>query len=70
MDVRKRNALVKLSTILKAAVGDGLILRNPAESVQLAKRSTKEIEPFTQDEANRIVARMYTGKHWPCAGTP
>ncbi|SPO69511.1 tyrosine-type recombinase/integrase [Pseudomonas sp. JV241A] len=61
----KRNALVKLSTILKAAVGDGLILRNPAESVQLPKRSRKEIEPFTLDEANRVVARMYAGKHWP-----
>lgn len=32
----KRNALVKLSTVLSSAVADGLISRNPASSLQLA----------------------------------
>jgi integrase len=61
----KRNALVKLSTILKSAVADGLINRNPAEPVQLPKRSKKEIDPFTLDEANLITARLYDHPHWP-----
>lgn len=43
----KRNALVKLSTILSSAVADGLISRNPASSLQLPKRTKKEIDPFT-----------------------
>ncbi len=43
----KRNALVKLSTILRSAVIDGLISRNPAEALQLPKRTKKEIDPFT-----------------------
>ncbi|KDN98884.2 tyrosine-type recombinase/integrase [Pseudomonas donghuensis] len=60
----KRNALVKLSTILKSAVADGLINRNPAEPVQLPKRSKKEIDPFRLDEANLIIARLYDHSHW------
>lgn len=47
----KRNALVKLSTILRSAATDGLISRNPAESLQLPKRTKKEIDPFTLEEA-------------------
>lgn len=61
----KRNALVKISTILKAAVADGVIERNPAESLELPKRSRKEIDPFTLDEANRIIERLYQHEHWP-----
>lgn len=61
----KRNALVKLSTILSSAVADGLISRNPASSLQLPKRTKKEINPFTLDEANRIIAKLYEHPHWP-----
>lgn len=61
----KRNALVKLSTILSSAVADGLISRNPASSLQLPKRTKKEIDPFTLDEANRIIAKLYEHPHWP-----
>ncbi|UVL59262.1 tyrosine-type recombinase/integrase [Pseudomonas sp. B21-032] len=61
----KRNALVKLSTILRSAVIDGLISRNPAEALQLPKRTKKEIDPFTLEEANQITARLYEHPHWP-----
>lgn len=61
----KRNALVKLSTILRSAVIDGLISRNPADALQLPKRTKKEIDPFTLEEANQITARLYEHPHWP-----
>ncbi|MHC2144086.1 tyrosine-type recombinase/integrase [Pseudomonas sp. PSXD-163] len=61
----KRNALVKLSTILRSAATDGLISRNPAESLQLPKRTKKEIDPFTLEEANEIITRLYDHPHWP-----
>ncbi|CAM3883677.1 Integrase [Pseudomonas reidholzensis] len=38
----KRNAMVKLSTILRAAVLDGLITRNPAEAIQLPARAADD----------------------------
>lgn len=61
----KRNALVKLSTILRSAATDGLISRNPAESLQLPKKTKKEIDPFTLEEANVIITRLYDHPHWP-----
>lgn len=61
----KRNALVKLSTIMRSAVEDGLTQKNPADPIQLPKRSKKEVDPFTLDEANTILDRMYAGTFWP-----
>lgn len=61
----KRNALVRLSTILKSAVAEGLIAKNPAEPLELPKRSRKEIDPFTLDEADQVIARLYRHDHWP-----
>jgi len=61
----KRNALTKIGTILASAVADGLIPKNPADSIELPKRTKKEIDPFTQDEADRIIARLYAAEHWP-----
>lgn len=61
----KRNAIVRISTILKAAVADGLIQKNPAEPLELPRRVRKEIDPFTMDEANRIIGKLYATTHWP-----
>lgn len=61
----KRNALVKLSTILKSAVQDGLIIKNPAAALELPRRTKKEIDPFSLEEANQIIALMYQHPHWP-----
>lgn len=61
----KRNALTKIRTILASAVADGVIEKNPAESIELPKRTKKEIDPFSQEEADRIIARLYQTDHWP-----
>lgn len=61
----KRNALTKLGTILSSAVADGLLPRNPAESIELPAKLKKAIDPFRQDEADRIIARLYEAEHWP-----
>lgn len=61
----KRNAISKLSTILNSAVSEELIPKNPAAILELPKRIKKEIDPFTLDEANQIIAKMYEHSHWP-----
>lgn len=61
----KRNALVKLSTALKSAVSEELLAKNPAAPLELPKRSRKEIDPFTLEEANTIIEKMYQHDHWP-----
>ncbi|QLG93312.1 tyrosine-type recombinase/integrase [Pseudomonas yamanorum] len=61
----KRNAISKLSTILNSAMSEELIPKNPAAILELPKRSKKEIDPFSLDEANEIIAKMYQHEHWP-----
>ncbi|NWB96674.1 tyrosine-type recombinase/integrase [Pseudomonas gingeri] len=63
-DVR-RNALVRLGTILGDAVKEGLIAKSPAELIDVPKRKKKDPDPLTLDEANQIVAHLYGGDHWP-----
>lgn len=61
----KRNAIVRLSAVLNSAVADGLIDKNPAEAIELPRKNRKEVDPFTQEEADRIIEAMYARKHWP-----
>jgi integrase len=61
----KRNAMVRLSTILADAVREELIGKNPAELLDAPKRKKKEPDPFTMDEANRIITELYSATHWP-----
>ncbi len=61
----KRNAMVKLSIILRSAVLDGLMTRNPAEAIQLPARLRKEVDPFTLEQTNLIIAELYKHPHWP-----
>lgn len=61
----KRNAIVKLAAIMRSAVGDGLLQKNPAESMELPKRTKKEVDPFQLAEAERIIDRLYQTEHWP-----
>jgi integrase len=60
-----RNALSRLNTIMKAAVMDGVVTRNPVKAIALPKRSRKEIDPFTLAEADAIIERLYAHAHWP-----
>ena len=61
----KRNALVRLRTILEAAVREGFIARNPARLLDVPKRRKKEPDPFSLDEADQIIAQLYKTEHWP-----
>lgn len=61
----KRNAMVRLGTILEDAVQEELIGKNPTELLDAPKRNKKEPDPFTMDEANRIIAELYSTPHWP-----
>ena len=61
----KRNAIVKLAAIMRSAVGDGLLQKNPAEALELPKRAKKEVDPFELAEAERIIDRLYQTEHWP-----
>lgn len=63
----KRNAMVRLSTILDDAVREGLIGKNPAELLDTPKRKKEEPDPFSLDEANAIIAKLYETTHWPSA---
>ena len=55
----KRNAMFKLSTILDSAVKDGLIKKNPMASLEKPRVSKKLVDPFTRDEAERIIQHLY-----------
>ncbi|MFJ3259687.1 tyrosine-type recombinase/integrase [Pseudomonas sp. NPDC086581] len=61
----QRNAIARLTTVLNSAVSDRLITSNPAEALELPRRGRKEPDPFTQEEADRIIAAMYARDFWP-----
>lgn len=61
----KRNAMVRLSTILDDAVREELIGKNPAELLDAPKRKRNEPDPLSLDEANKIIAELYSMEHWP-----
>ena len=55
----KRSAIQRLGTMLETAVMDGLINRNPIRSIELPARTKKAVDPFTIEEADRIIAYLY-----------
>lgn len=61
----KANAMNKLSTILESAADDRLITENPIKALDIPERTTAKIDPFTLDEADRIIERLYATTHWP-----
>lgn len=61
----KANAMNKLSTILESAADDRLITENPIKALDIPERTTAKIDPFTLDEADRIIERLYAATHWP-----
>lgn len=56
----KRTALVRLRAVLRSAVNDGWLDKNPALGIDLPSKSKRKIDPFTQSEADRIIEHMYT----------
>lgn len=61
----QRAAIHKLRTVLNGAVRQGRLASNPANLLELPKRAKKIIDPFTQEEADRIIAHLYATEHWP-----
>ncbi len=55
----KRAAIQRLTTVFGTAVKDGLIIRNPVESIELPVKTKKPNDPFTVGEANQIVEHLY-----------
>lgn len=55
----KRASLQRLNPIFVTAALDGLIQRNPLSSIETPGPARRDIDPFTVDEANTIIAHMY-----------
>lgn len=55
----KRNAIIKLSSVFKTAVLDGLIAKNPTASLDKPKAVKKVVDPYTRAEAEAIIAHLY-----------
>lgn len=55
----RRFAINTLSGIFKAAIADELALTNPAASIPRAKVQATEIDPYLQEEADRLIAHMH-----------
>lgn len=55
----KRSAIQRLNTLFTTAMKDGLINRNPVDSIELPSRAKKVIDPFTVAEADAVVAYLY-----------
>src|SRR5690606_25537652 len=58
-------AVAKLRTVLNAAVKRGHIPSNPALMLELPKRKEKKVDPFSKEEADRIIQYLYSTEHWP-----
>lgn len=56
----KRNAIIKLSSVFKTAVLDGLIAKSPTTSIGKPKVAKKIVDPYTRAEAELIISHLYT----------
>lgn len=55
----KRNAIIKLASIFKTAVLDGLITKNPTASLDKPTAVKKVVDPYTRAEAEAIIEHLY-----------
>lgn len=55
----KRAALVRIRSVMGSAVDDGWLEKNPAKGIDLPRKNKREIDPFTREEAERIIAHLY-----------
>lgn len=52
----KRNAIIKLASVFKTAVFDGLITKNPTASLDKPRVVKKVVDPYTRSEAEMIIS--------------
>lgn len=55
----KRAAIQRLGTMLNSAVIDGVMTRNPVDSLEIPGRQKAPPDPFTVEEADQIIAKLY-----------
>ncbi|MDT4836919.1 putative defective protein IntQ [compost metagenome] len=55
----RRNARDKMASVMESAVQDGLIDRNPVKSIARPRTQKKVVDPFTREEAEAIIDRLY-----------
>ena len=60
----KHNAITRLGSVLKSAVRDEFIPRNPVDSIELPRRNKKVVDPFTREEADQIIEWLYDNLKW------
>ena len=60
----KSSCMSKIRTIFNSAVNDGLILKNPMSGLDLPKKPNKSINPFTQEEADKVIQHLYNQEEW------
>lgn len=56
----RRNALIRLRTIMRAALADGVIEKDPTASLEIPRRVKPLVDPFSQEEAEQIIDWLYT----------
>ncbi|MBD8791177.1 tyrosine-type recombinase/integrase [Pseudomonas syringae] len=56
---RRKTALMLLTSLFAQAVKDELISRNPALSVPMPRVAKRDIDPFTRQEADLMIAKLY-----------
>lgn len=61
----RKNCTVLLASIFRAAVVDEVINKDPAASVQRAKVPKRAVDPFTREEADKIIAWLYANLEGP-----
>lgn len=60
----KRSAIQRLGAVLRSAVRDELIPRNPVDSLELPKKPKKAVDPFSKEEADQVIAWLYANLKW------
>ncbi|WP_122552768.1 tyrosine-type recombinase/integrase [Pseudomonas viridiflava] len=55
----KRAAIQRLGAMLNSAVIDGILQRNPVDSLELPSKQSKGPDPFTVQEADTIIESLY-----------
>ncbi|SFI71290.1 integrase [Pseudomonas guineae] len=61
----RKNSTVLLASIFRSAVADELTGRNPAASIPRSKVPRRPVDPFTREEADRIIAWLYANLAGP-----
>jgi integrase len=56
----KHQAIQKLATVLNTVLKEGHLTLNPTTVIDLPRLAKKPIDPFNQQEANRIIDFLYT----------